>query len=96
MRQSILLNDDPTVHAELTAVHEACKVLQVLSLEGCVVMPVVNRARCVRLQCVWSVLIELFMHIQIRIQHLLVYRLKRSLMFCAQSYISKKAERLFS
>ena len=33
----ILLSHDPTAHAELTAVREACKVLQVLSLEGCVV-----------------------------------------------------------
>ena len=33
----ILLSNDPTAHAELIAVREACKALQRLSLEGCVV-----------------------------------------------------------
>lgn len=33
----ILLSNDPTAHAELTAVRAACKALQSLSLEGCVI-----------------------------------------------------------
>ena len=33
----ILLSNDPNAHAELTALREACQVLQNLSLEGCMV-----------------------------------------------------------
>ena len=32
-----MLSNDPTAHAELTALRAACKVLQNLSLEGCMV-----------------------------------------------------------
>ena len=33
----ILISNDPTAHAELTALRAACQVLQNLSLEGCMV-----------------------------------------------------------